>query len=116
MLFKLLKKCDERHNRKSAINSDHYPFETNQKRIEDRFKRAISLADDVLKLVNRLQSDRQPLQLQSVLEAEKEDFDRIVADDPSFYQGEFFRRLVEEAIEDYHNERTGECNSVQTDG
>ncbi len=115
-LFEMLKKCDEIHNWEAAINPHSYPFETKQQEIESRFTQAIDLSESVLRLCDQIHTSGKPLKHKAELEAAKTSFMRMVTNNPSFYNTEYFQQFAEKAINDYKSGQTEACDEIKTNG
>ena len=90
------------------MDARHYPFEIKQQEIENHFKGAIDLAEDILRLCDQVQTEGHSLKYKAELEDGTKHLMRMLTNDQSFYETEYFQQLAEKAIEDYKSGRTEE--------
>lgn len=93
----MIHECDNRHNL-LAVTVEDYPYEQRQKEIEELFESALEFSNYLLSLARR-----KGFQIDNIEQLKKTiaELNWMLEKDDSVYESEGYKRLAEEAIQEY---------------
>ena len=94
--FLLLETQGEQHHEK-AVFEENYDFAENQCQLEESYRRAIDTAEKIIHLCDNFESTEYQAESLSQLKKLTDRFRRILEDDESFYESEYYKELSERA-------------------
>ena len=97
--FLLLETQGEQHHEK-AVFEENYDFAENQHQLEESYRRAIDTAEKIIHICENFEPAGYQAQSLSQLRELTDKFRRILEDDESFYDSEYYQKLAERADRD----------------